>query len=120
MNYYVLLLIKVPESEQFIEVGLHYELPFHPNLTDEIHVASYPCEIKEIYYDLDNLRYITMRVQATDNVLWFPPETTSEEIHDCLSNEWKALKRWTKSNYKTIILNDYSNHPEKEFNNGTR
>jgi hypothetical protein len=116
MNYYVLLLIQAPEREQFIEVGLDYELPFHPNLTDEITVADFPCEIKEIYYDLDNLQYVTMRVNAVDNLLFVQHETTKKQIHTWLMDEWRVLKAWAESNNEIIILNDYLFHPEKEIN----
>ncbi len=115
MNYYVLLLIEAPGTEQFIEVGLDYELPFHPNLTDEIEVAGFPCKIKEIYYDLDQLNHVTMRVEATDNLICMRERLTPKEIHSWLSEEWINLKKWTESNNERIILNDYLNHPEKEL-----
>ncbi len=115
MNYYVLLLIKAPDTEQFIEVGLDYDLPFHPNLTDEIEVAGFPCKINEIYYDLDILRHVTMKVEATDNLIYVTKDTTNKQIHQWLMYEWKELKEWTDSNNEKLILNNYSDHPEKEF-----
>ena len=116
MKYYILLLIQPAKSEQFIEVGLNYKLPFHPNLTDEITVADYPCVIKEIYYDLDNLNYVTMRAEAINNLMVVRPTTTSQQIHEWLSNEWSKLKRWKESRSEKIILNNYLYYPKKEIN----
>jgi hypothetical protein len=115
MNCYVLLLIQAPGTEQFIEVGLDYDLPFHPNLTDEIEVAGFPCEIKEIYYNLDNLNYITMRVEAVDNLICMEDNPSKKYIHRWLMNEWEELKEWAKSDNERIILNDYLHHPEKDI-----
>lgn len=115
MKYYVLLLIQAHNTEQFIEVGLDYELPFHPNLTDEIEVAGFPCEIKEIYYNLDELNHVTMRVEAVDGLLSMRDNPSSKDIHGWLAHEWRQIKEWTTANNERVILNDYSSHPEKSF-----
>lgn len=115
MKYYVLLTIQAPNSEQFIEVGLDYDLPFHPNLTDQLTVAGFPCEIKEIYFDMDYFDYITMRVKAIDNLLSMRNNPSEEDIHAWLTNEWLDLCSWVESNNERIVLNNYFYHPEKQF-----
>lgn len=115
MKYYVLLLIKVINSEQFIQVGLDYTLPFHPNLTDDIEVAGYPCEINRIYYNLDNLDYAIMRVTAVDCLLYMRPHHSPVDVHKWLAQEWQAIKEWTANNNERAILDDYLHHPEKPF-----
>lgn len=115
MNYYVLLLIQAPEREQFIEVGLDYELPFHPNLTDEIEIAGFPCKINEIYYNLDDLDHVTIRAEATDCLISMRNNPSSKDIHKWLMHTWDELKKWTESNNERIILNDCLNDPDKEL-----
>lgn len=115
MNYYVLLLIQAPNTEQFIEVGLDYELPFHPNLTDEIEVAGFPCHVKEIYYNLDELNHITMRVEAVDSLISMRNNPSEAMIHEWLMEEWKLLKDLADANGERVILNDYLHHPDKPF-----
>ncbi len=114
-KYYVLLTIPVAETNFFIEIGLHYFIPFHPNLTDEITVANYPSKIDEIYYDLDNLTYITIRATAIDELISIHTNPTRETIHQWLSQEWQSLKEWAASYNERIILNDWYMHPEKPY-----
>lgn len=114
-KYYVLLTIPVPETNFFIEIGLDYFIPFHPNLTDEITIANYPSKIDEIYYDLDNLTYITIRATAIDDLISIHNNPSRETIHEWLSKEWASLKGWAASNNERIILNDYYMHPERPY-----
>src|ERR1700733_2508957 len=107
MKYYILLKIPVPDTKFYIEVGLDYDIPFHPNLTDEILIADYPCKIKEIYYNLDHLTYITIRAEAIDNLISIRGNPSNENIHKWLGDEYKELKDWCESNGEKIILNDY-------------
>jgi len=116
MKYYILLTIPIPETKFYIEVGLDYDIPFHPNLTDEIFIADYPCKIKEIYYNLDNLTYITIRAEATDNLISIRGNPSNENIHQSLGEEYKQLKEWFESNGERIVLNDYYMHPERPYN----
>ena len=118
MKYYVLLKIPVPNSLFFIEVGLDYELPFHPNLSDEIQVGDYISKINSIYYDLDCLTCIFMRVEAIDGLIWNDDKhkLSDEEIHKDLQVVWKELKEWCNGNNERIILNDWYKNPEQEWN----
>lgn len=116
MNYYVLLNIPVPQTKFFLEVGISYELPFHPNLTDEIEVVGYPSKINRIYYNLDNLSYVKMNVEATDNLISIRNNPSNETIHQWLSHDWKELKEWANTNGERIVLNSYYMHPERPFN----
>lgn len=112
MKYYVLLTIKVTDTdtdtEHYIEIGLDYNLPFHPNLTDEIVVCDFPCKINEIYYNLDNLNYVTMRVEAIDNLISMRNNPSTKTIQDWLVQEWNEIQLWAASNNKKVILNDGS------------
>lgn len=115
MNYYVLLLIQAPNTEHFIEVGLDYDLPFHPNLTDEVEVVGFPCEIKEIYYNLDEMNHITMRVEAVDGLLSMRNNPSPKAIHEWLAEEWLQMKERKRNSGERTILNDYFMHPEKTY-----
>ncbi len=108
MKYYVLLMIQAPNTEHFIEVGLNYEIPFHPNLTDQMEAAGFTCEIKEIYYNLDDLSYATIKAKAIDNLLSMRNNPPPEIIQEWLIEEWIELKEWAERNGEIVILNDYS------------
>lgn len=114
MIYYILLKIPVPESPFFIEIGMDYEIPFHPNLTDEICVCDFPCKINEIYYDLDS-EYYVIRLLAVDNLISTRKNPSAEKIHEYLSEEWKQLKIWKEKNGDRVILNDYYMNPNNDF-----
>jgi len=114
MKYYILLKIPAPCTKFYIEVGLEYELPFHPNITDELEIADIRCKINEIRYNLDSMDYVKMRIEAID--YFFASQSqgkTPEQIHKCLQQEWQDLKKW--ANGKKIILNDYYMHPERPY-----
>lgn len=111
MKYYILLKIPSPDTEFFIEVGLDYEIPFHPNLTDEITVADFPCKINRIYYDIDYVDNITIETEATQN-LYVKKGMEPQKIHECMQREWQELKKWCKDSGKEILLNDYYMNPE--------
>lgn len=114
MNYYLLITIPVPESPFFIEVGMDYEIPFHPNLTDQICIADYPCKIDEIYYDLDS-DYFVIKLLAVDNLISLRGNTTPEKIHEQLRYTWMELKEFRESYNKNIILNSWFTNPNYEF-----
>jgi len=106
--------IPVPGSPFYIEAGMDYEIPFHPNLTDEIVVADYPCKINEIYYDLDSAFFV-IKLLATDNLISIRKNHPPEKIHESLRHEWMELKKWKESNNEQIILNDWFMNPNKDF-----
>lgn len=114
MNYYVLLTIPAPHTKFYIEVGLDYEIPFHPNLTDELEVAGFPCKINEIRYNLDSMDYVMMSVEAIDN-LFVTNGRTPQYIHERMQQEWQELKEWVNSSQQKIILNGYYMHPERPY-----
>ena len=114
MNYYLLMTIPVPVSPFYIEVGMDYEIPFHPNLTDEIVAANYPCKINEIYYDLDS-EYFVIKLLATDNLISTRKNPSPEKIHESLRHEWMELKKWKELNNEKIILNDWLMNTNNEF-----
>lgn len=115
MKYYILLKIAIEESPFFIQVGLNYDLSFHPNTTDNIMCADYECKIAEIYYCIDNLDYITIRMDAIDGK--YLKGNCPEEDHKLMQEEWKDLKEWCDSNDDRIILNDYFMNPNNDFDN---
>ncbi len=110
-----MLTIPVPDSPFYIEIGMDYEIPFHPNLTDEITVCDYPSIINEIYYDLDS-EYYVIKLLANDNLISTRKDPSAETIHQALREEWRELKRWKEANNKKIILNDYYMNPDTVFN----
>lgn len=117
IKYYVLLKIPVPNSRFFIEIGLDRELPFHPNLTDEIEVESYISKITSIYYDMDELTHVFMRAEAVDGLLWNDDKNklSDEDIHKYLQSIWKSLKEWCHGNGERIVLNDWYKNPESDW-----
>ena len=107
MNYYCLLTIPFPETEHYIEVGLNYDLPFHPNLTDEIEIMGYPSKINEIYYQLESVHngeYAVIKLIAHDCLYCY---ATEEEASKEIKSTWKDLKE----QYPDLILNCYSINP---------
>lgn len=117
IKYYVLLKIPVPNSKFFIEIGLDRELPFHPNLTDEIEVGGYISKIKSIFYDMDELTHIFIRAEAVDGLICNDNKhkLSDEDIHKYLQDTWKSLKGWSNSHHERIILNDWYKNPERDW-----
>ena len=106
MRYYCLLTIPVEGSHHFMEVGLEYNLPFHPNLTDEIQLMDYFSKIESIYYTLEDVEtggYATIRLTAIDGI--FQAKNGGDEgAIAFLRREWIALR----DNYDGIVFNDAS------------
>jgi len=114
--YYVVLKIPIKDTKFFIEVGMDYELPFHPNKTDIIDVAGYHCDIERIYIALDGPgpQPVMMYVEATDPFI-IGKGHTDEELHRIMQKEWINLKEWHEENDAEIILNDYYMNPNEPF-----
>lgn len=105
MTYIILMIIKVPGYDYFIELSKTYELEFHPNITDTICCDDNYCEIKDIHIDLDTNTY-WMRVEKNDD--FYVVESKKEAV-ECLISaiEEHQPYDWNLNNYN---LEDW--HPK--------
>jgi len=104
MSYYCLLTINPPKSKHFIEVGAHYNLPFHPTLTDQIEIMGFPSIITEIYYIIEDVcagGYATIRLKATDS---FCAKKDKDTVIQFLKKIYNELKECVPD----LVLNDWS------------
>ncbi len=114
-EYYFLIKVPLLNTNFYIEVGVERNLPFHPNTTDIIEILGYICKITEIFYDVDDLKYITIRLEVTDCYPMPKSGNSEEDNHNIMQREWLDLKETADANQERIILNDYYMDPRKNY-----
>lgn len=98
MQYLICLKIKIEKfPNYFIEVIKQYELPFHPNLTDEICVDDYYCTIENIHVDISEGSHIISLINTGGG----PHEDEEVNVIPRLKDEMKELEQygWRMNDY---------------------
>ena len=104
MKYHIMLKIPAPETPYYLEIGVNYDLPFHPNKTDQIYMADYMCNIKYIDFDIDTLDCM-MKLEACDDLLFEAYKMSHQEIIEYFEEEGKSLEDRFKSQNKKMVIN---------------
>lgn len=112
--YYGYLYLSIPQNLNYMYIELKVKLPFHPNLSDKLHIAHYICKITEIGYYPDNAK-ICLGLSLLNGEFRLYTKAQDEKIHEFFRNEFKEIKKWAQDNNIEIKLLDFTLNPTVPF-----